>query len=98
VKADVALKDGLIASIGKAGNPNIQPGVTIVIGPGIEVIAGEGKILIAGGFDAHIHFISPQQIEEELTSGGASMLGAAPGRRPEPSPPPARPALGASSA
>ncbi|MGD0764325.1 MAG: urease subunit alpha [Roseiarcus sp.] len=75
VKADVGLKDGLVAAIGKAGNPDIQPGVTIVIGPGTEVIAGEGKILTAGGFDTHIHFISPQQIEEALTSGVTSMLG-----------------------
>ena len=75
VKADVALKDGLIAGIGKAGNPDIQPGVTIVIGPGTEVIAGEGKILTAGGFDTHIHFICPQQIEEALMSGVTSMLG-----------------------
>ncbi|MGD1014980.1 MAG: urease subunit alpha [Roseiarcus sp.] len=75
VKADVGLRDGLIAAIGKAGNPDIQPGVTIVIGPGTEVIAGEGKILTAGGFDTHIHFISPQQIEEALTSGVTSMLG-----------------------
>src|SRR5277367_1252741 len=64
VKADVGLKDGLIHSIGKAGNPDIQPGVTIIVGPGTEVIAGEGKILTAGGFDSHIHFICPQQIEE----------------------------------
>jgi urease subunit alpha len=75
VKADVGLKDGLIAAIGKAGNPDIQPGVTIVVGPGTEVIAGEGKILTAGGFDAHIHFICPQQIEEALMSGVTSMLG-----------------------
>lgn len=75
VKADVGLKDGLIAAIGKAGNPDIQPGVTIVIGPGTEVIAGEGKILTAGGFDTHIHFICPQQIEEALMSGITSMLG-----------------------
>jgi urease subunit alpha len=75
VKADVALKDGLIAAIGKAGNPDIQPGVTIVVGPGTEVIAGEGKILTAGGFDTHIHFICPQQIEEALMSGVTSMLG-----------------------
>src|SRR5476651_2094778 len=75
VKADVGLKDGLIHSIGKAGNPDIQPGVTIVIGPGTEVIAGEGKILTAGGFDTHIHFICPQQIEEALMSGVTSMLG-----------------------
>ena len=58
-----ACKDGRIAAIGKAGNPDIQPGVTIVIGPGTEIIAGEGKILTAGGFDSHIHFICPQQIE-----------------------------------
>jgi urease subunit alpha len=75
VKADVGLKDRRIFAIGKAGNPDIQPGVTIVIGPGTEVIAGEGKILTAGGFDTHIHFISPQQIEEALMSGVTSMLG-----------------------
>ena len=75
VKADVALRDGRIAAIGKAGNPEIQPGVTIVIGPGTEIIAGEGKILTAGGFDSHIHFICPQQIEEALMSGVTSMLG-----------------------
>ncbi|MEZ5816817.1 MAG: urease subunit alpha [Hyphomicrobiaceae bacterium] len=74
-KADVALKDGLIAGIGKAGNPDIQPGVDIVIGPGTEIIAGEGKILTAGGFDAHIHFICPQQIEEALMAGLTTMLG-----------------------
>ena len=75
VKADVGLKDGLIAAIGKAGNPDVQPGVTIIVGPGTEVIAGEGKILTAGGFDSHIHFICPQQIEEALMSGVTSMLG-----------------------
>ena len=75
VKADVGIKDGLIHSIGKAGNPDIQPGVTIIVGPGTEVIAGEGKILTAGGFDTHIHFICPQQIEEALMSGVTSMLG-----------------------
>jgi urease subunit alpha len=75
VKADVGLKDGLIHSIGKAGNPDIQPGVTIIVGPGTEVIAGEGKILTAGGFDSHIHFICPQQIDEALMSGVTSMLG-----------------------
>jgi urease subunit alpha len=75
VKADVGLRDGLIASIGKAGNPDIQPDVTVIIGPGTEVIAGEGKILTAGGFDTHIHFICPQQIEEALMSGVTSMLG-----------------------
>jgi urease subunit alpha len=75
VKADVGIKDGRIAAIGKAGNPDVQPNVTIVIGPGTEVIAGEGKILTAGGFDTHIHFICPQQIEEALMSGITSMLG-----------------------
>ncbi|HEY8382599.1 MAG TPA: urease subunit alpha [Microvirga sp.] len=75
VKADVGLKAGRIHRIGKAGNPDIQPGVTIVIGPGTEVIAAEGKILTAGGFDSHIHFICPQQIEEALMSGLTSMLG-----------------------
>src|SRR6202521_1057004 len=75
VKADVGIKDGKVAGIGKAGNPDIQPGVTLVIGPGTEAIAGEGKILTAGGFDTHIHFICPQQIEEALMSGITSMLG-----------------------
>jgi urease subunit alpha len=75
VKADVGLKEGRIFGIGKAGNPDIQPGVDIVIGPGTEVIAGEGKILTAGGFDTHIHFICPQQIEEALMAGITSMLG-----------------------
>ena len=75
VKADVAIKEGMIAAIGKAGNPDIQPGVTIVIGPGTDIIAGEGKILTAGGFDSHIHFICPQQIEHALMSGVTSMLG-----------------------
>ncbi len=74
-KADVGLKDGRIAGIGKAGNPDTQPGVTIVIGPSTEAIAGEGKILTAGGMDAHIHFIAPQQIEEALMSGVTTMLG-----------------------
>lgn len=75
VKADVGLKDGRIAAIGKAGNPDIQSGVTIVIGPGTEIIAGESKILTAGGFDSHIHYICPQQIEHALMSGVTSMLG-----------------------
>jgi urease subunit alpha len=75
VKADIGIRDGRIAAIGKAGNPDIQPDVTIVIGPGTEVIAGEGKIVTAGGFDTHIHFICPQQIEEALMSGITSMLG-----------------------
>ncbi|MEO1162110.1 MAG: urease subunit alpha, partial [Pseudomonadota bacterium] len=74
-KADVGLRDGLIAAIGKAGNPDTQPGVNIIIGPSTEAIAGEGKILTAGGFDAHIHFICPQQIDEALYSGVTTMLG-----------------------
>jgi urease subunit alpha len=75
IKADVGLKDGRIAAIGKAGNPDTQPGVSIVIGPGTEIIAGEGRILTAGGIDPHIHFICPQQIEEALASGVTSMFG-----------------------
>src|SRR5476651_2635028 len=75
VKADVGIKGGMIAAIGKAGNPDIQPGVTIVIGPGTEIIAGEGKILTAGGFDTHIHFICPQQVDDALMSGVTSLLG-----------------------
>lgn len=75
VKADVALKDGKICAIGKAGNPDVQSGVTIIIGPATEIIAGEGKILTAGGIDAHIHFICPQQIEEALASGVTTMMG-----------------------
>jgi urease subunit alpha len=75
VKADIGLKDGRIARIGKAGNPDVQPDVDIIIGPGTEIIAGEGKIVTAGGFDSHIHFICPQQIEEALTSGITTMLG-----------------------
>lgn len=74
-KADVGLKDGRIAKLGKAGNPDTQPGVDIIIGPGTEIIAGEGKILTAGGFDSHIHFICPQQIEDALHSGLTTMLG-----------------------
>ncbi|MGB8526940.1 MAG: urease subunit alpha, partial [Rhodoplanes sp.] len=75
VKADVGIKNGRIAGIGKAGNPDIQPGVTVVIGPSTEAIAGEGKILTAGGFDSHIHFICPQQIDDALMSGITTMLG-----------------------
>jgi urease subunit alpha len=75
VKADVAIHDGRIAAIGKAGNPDIQPGVDIIIGPGTEVIAGEGKILTAGGIDCHIHFICPQQVEEAIASGITTMVG-----------------------
>ncbi|MGB5904074.1 MAG: urease subunit alpha [Xanthobacteraceae bacterium] len=75
VKADVGIKDGRISGIGKAGNPDIQPGVTIVIGPGTDVIAGEGKILTAGAIDTHIHFIAPQQAEEALSSGTTTLVG-----------------------
>ena len=75
VKADVGLKDGRIAAIGKAGNPDVQPGVDVVIGPGTEAIAGEGLILTAGAIDAHIHFICPQQVEEALMSGVTTMIG-----------------------
>jgi urease subunit alpha len=74
-KADIGLKDGRIAAIGKAGNPDTQPGVNIIVGPGTEAIAGEGKIITAGGMDSHIHFICPQQIEEALMSGLTCMLG-----------------------
>ncbi len=75
VKADVGIKNGRIAGIGKAGNPDTQPGVDLVIGPGTEIIAGEGQILTAGAIDAHIHFICPQQIEEALASGVTTMIG-----------------------
>ena len=75
VKADIGLKDGRIATIGKAGNPDVQPGVDIIIGPGTEIISCEGMIVTAGGIDSHIHFICPQQIEEALTSGVTTMLG-----------------------
>ncbi|AQS84272.1 MAG: urease subunit alpha [Acetobacter aceti] len=75
VKADVGLVGGRIHAIGKAGNPDVQPGVNIIVGPGTEVIAGEGKILTAGGIDSHIHYICPQQIEEALSSGITTMLG-----------------------
>ena len=75
VKGDIGIKDGLIAAIGKAGNPDIQPGVTIPIGAATEIIAGEGMIVTAGGVDSHIHFICPQQIEEALMSGVTTMLG-----------------------
>ncbi|PCK79242.1 urease subunit alpha [Rhizobium sophoriradicis] len=74
-KADIGLKNGRIAAIGKAGNPDTQPGVNIIVGPGTEAIAGEGKIVTAGGMDSHIHFIAPQQIEEALMSGMTCMLG-----------------------
>ncbi len=74
-KADIGLKEGRIAAIGKAGNPDTQNAVTIIIGPSTEIIAGEGKIITAGGIDSHIHFIAPQQIEEALYSGITTMLG-----------------------
>ncbi len=82
VKADIGIKDGRIVAIGKAGNPDLQggfgnlaPDQTIIVGPGTDVIAGEGKILTAGGFDSHIHFICPQQVEDALMSGLTTMLG-----------------------
>jgi urease subunit alpha len=75
VKADIAIKEGRIAAIGKAGNPDVQPKIDIVIGPGTEVIAGEGKIITAGGIDVHVHYICPQQIEEALYSGLTTMMG-----------------------
>jgi len=75
VKADVGIKNGRITGIGKAGNPDVQPGVDIIIGPGTEAVAGEGQILTAGGIDSHIHFICPQQVEEALMSGVTTMLG-----------------------
>src|SRR3982751_2754710 len=75
VKADIGIKDGRIAAIGKAGNPDTQPGVDMIIGPGTEIISCEGNIVTAGGIDSHIHFICPQQIEEALASGVTTMLG-----------------------
>jgi urease subunit alpha len=75
VKADVAITNGRIAKVGKAGNPDIQPGVDIIIGPGTEVIAGEGKILTAGGIDSHIHFICPQQVDDAIASGITTLVG-----------------------
>ncbi|MFV0491756.1 MAG: urease subunit alpha [Pseudorhodobacter sp.] len=75
LKADIGLKDGRIAAIGKAGNPDTQPGIDIIIGPGTEIIAGEGRILTAGGIDCHIHFICPQQVEDALHSGITTMIG-----------------------
>jgi urease subunit alpha len=75
IKADVAVTNGRIAKLGKAGNPDVQPGVDIIIGPGTEVIAGEGKILTAGGIDSHIHFICPQQVEEAIASGVTTLIG-----------------------
>ena len=75
IKADIGLREGRIAAVGKAGNPDTQPGVDIVIGPGTEVISCEGLIVTAGGIDTHIHFIAPQQIDEALASGITTMIG-----------------------
>lgn len=75
VKADIGIKHGRIAAIGKAGNPDIQPNVTLAIGASTEIIAGEGKIITAGGIDSHIHFIAPQQAEEALASGVTTLIG-----------------------
>src|SRR6202045_2692385 len=75
VKADIGVRDGRVSGIGKAGNPDIQPGVDIVIGPGTEAIAGEGRIVTAGGIDSHIHMICPQLVDEALYSGITTMLG-----------------------
>ena len=75
IKADIAIKNGRIAGVGKAGNPDVQPGVDLIIGPGTEILAGEGMIVTAGGIDSHIHFICPQQVEEALASGVTTMLG-----------------------
>ena len=82
VKADVGIKDGKISKIGKAGNPNTQNDIDIIIGPGTEAIAGEGKILTAGAIDSHIHFICPQQIEVAIASGVTTMLGGGTGPAP----------------
>src|SRR3984893_6312422 len=79
VKADIGIKDGRIAAIGKAGNPDVQPNVDIIIGPGTEAIAGEGNIIPAGGIDTHVHYIYPQKIEERLFSGHTAMMGGRPG-------------------
>src|SRR5499433_2474886 len=75
VKADIGIRDGRISGIGKAGNPDVQPGVNIVIGPGTEAIAGEGRIVTAGGIDSHVHLICPQLVEEALNSGVTTMIG-----------------------
>src|SRR5260370_10528410 len=86
VKADIGIKDGRIAAIGKAGNPDVQPKVTIIVGPGTEVIAGEGMIVTAGGIDVHVHFICPQQIEQGVYSGLTPLIGG--GRGPAAGAPP----------
>ncbi len=98
-KADVGIKNGRIAGIGKAGNPDVMAGVTegMVVGVTTEAIAGEGLILTAGGIDAHIHFICPQQAYDALASGVTTFIGGGTARRPARTPPPARPARGTSS-
>ncbi|VFS27694.1 Urease subunit alpha [Serratia liquefaciens] len=98
VKADIGVKDGRIFAIGKAGNPDIQPNVTIPIGAATEVIAAEGKIVTAGGIDTHIHWICPQQAEEALVSGVTTMVGGGTGPARAPMPPPAPRARGISHA
>ena len=92
IKADVGVKNGRIAGVGHGGNPLIQDGINsdMIVGAGTEVIAGEGMILTAGGYDSHIHFICPQQIEEALASGVTTMTGGEPVRQPGPTPRPAR--------
>lgn len=94
VKADIGIKDGNIVAIGKAGNKDIQPDVTINIGASTEVIAGEGHIVTAGAIDAHIHFICPQQIEEALMAGTTTMIGGGTGPEPAPMRPPVLLGLG----
>ena len=96
-KADIGIRDGRISGIGKAGNPDVQPGVDIIIGAGTEIIAGEGKIVTAGVVDTHIHYISPQQIEEALSAGTTTMVGGGTGPPPAQSLPTARPGPGTSA-
>lgn len=98
VKADIGIKAGRIFAIGKAGNPDIQPNVTIPIGVGTEVIAGEGKIVTAGGVDTHIHWICPQQAQEALVSGVTTMIGGGTGPAAALTPPPVRRVRGTSHA
>lgn len=98
IKADIGVKDGRIDGVGKAGNPDVQAGVDMVVGPGTEVVAGEGMIATAGGIDAHIHFICPQQVEEALMSGSPLCSGAGRARPRALTPPPALRVPGISSA
>jgi urease subunit alpha len=98
IKADIGIKHGRIVGIGHAGNPLLQDGITMIIGAATEVIAGEGCIVTAGGIDSHIHFICPQQIEHAIASGVTTMLGGGTGPATAPTPPPARPASGTSTA